>query len=93
MVIEPKVILNTMPSLCSDPKAQNVVYTVKMGLERLERLKINQDKVTMNTLSTSCKHIAKWGFCPHLQLMTHLKNLLWDSWRKHCLRSGNSDCF
>lgn len=35
-----------MPSICSDPKAQNVTRRVKVGLRRMERLKTNQDKVT-----------------------------------------------
>lgn len=43
-----------MPSLCSDPKAQNVVYRVKVKFQRrIERLKTNQDKVTSCTFHKS----------------------------------------
>lgn len=48
-----------MPNLCSDPKAQNVVYRVKVRFQRrIERLKTNQDKVTSCTphkLQIYCK--------------------------------------
>lgn len=61
MVIEPKGIPPHNARSLSDPKAQNVVCRVKVGLERrTERLKTNQDKVTVceysfHKLQADCK--------------------------------------
>lgn len=94
----PREFLQTMPSICSDPKAQNVIYRVKVGLERrIERLKMNQDKVTVceypfHKLQAHQKTYSL-GFLSPLAANDISKKLAHGTPGKQCLRSGNSDYF
>lgn len=69
-----------MPSSCSDPKAQNVIYRVKVGLKRIERLKTNQDKVTVREYSfhklQAHRKTYSLGFLSPLAANDASKNLL-----------------